>query len=100
MLNHKSIYSTTFLILFTANLVSGSPAADSDTPESGYRQVVISEFGGPDVLSLVHKVDLPAPGKDQVRLGVLAAGVSFTDAMIRKGIYPGAEADSLWVGRQ
>lgn len=53
-----------------------------------YRRAVITEFGGPDVLEIVEEESLPEPGPGQVRIKVLAAGVAFTDTMIRKGKYP------------
>lgn len=62
--------------------------AGSDT---AFRQVVISEFGGPDVLEMVQRIALPQPGPGEARIRVLAAGVSYTDTMIRRGVYPGIE---------
>ena len=53
-----------------------------------YRQVVISEFGGPEMLRLVTRDTLPVPGPGEVRLRVLTASASFTDVMVRKGLYP------------
>lgn len=79
--------------LFAAEATSQPLENTSDNPDPGYRQIVISEFGGPEVLSLVHHTDRPTPGTGEVRLRVHAAGVSFTDAMIRKGVYPGMDAE-------
>ena len=45
-------------------------------------------FGGPEVLRVVDQDD-PRPGPGEVRVRVLAAGVSFTDAQIRAGTYIG-----------
>jgi NADPH2:quinone reductase len=52
------------------------------------KRVVVEEFGGPEVLRVVEEED-PRPGAGEVRLRVLAAGVSFTDAQIRAGTYMG-----------
>jgi hypothetical protein len=52
------------------------------------KRVLVDHFGGPDVLSVVEDDD-PRPGHGEVRLRVLAAGVSFTDAQIRAGTYMG-----------
>jgi NADPH2:quinone reductase len=52
------------------------------------RRVVVDHFGGPDVLELVEDVD-PRPGRGEVRVKVLAAGVSYTDSMLRAGTYLG-----------
>ena len=54
------------------------------------KRVVVDHYGGPEVLKLVEE-DAPRPGKGEVRVRVLAAGVSFTDAQLRAGTYlPGA----------
>jgi NADPH2:quinone reductase len=50
------------------------------------RRVVVDHFGGPEVLKLVEEND-PRPGPGEVRIRVLAAGVSFTDAQLRAGTY-------------
>lgn len=54
----------------------------------GYKKVVVSEFGGSDVLKLVEEQFLPEPESGEVRIRVLAASASFTDVMIREGKYP------------
>jgi NADPH:quinone reductase-like Zn-dependent oxidoreductase len=50
------------------------------------KRVVVDHFGGPEVLRLVEEED-PRPGPGEVRVRVLAAGVSFTDAQLRAGTY-------------
>lgn len=45
-------------------------------------RVVVTAHGGPDVLKVIEE-DLPEPGEGEVRLRVLAAGVSAYDAMLR-----------------
>jgi NADPH:quinone reductase-like Zn-dependent oxidoreductase len=52
------------------------------------KRVVVDHFGGPDVLNVVEE-EAPRPGEGEVRVRVLAAGVSFTDAQIRAGTYMG-----------
>jgi len=52
------------------------------------KRVVIDHFGGPEVLRVVE-ADVPEPGPGEVRVRVLAAGVSFTDAQLRAGTYLG-----------
>jgi NADPH:quinone reductase len=52
------------------------------------KRVVVEEFGGPEVLRVVEEDD-PRPGPGEVRVRVLAAGVSFTDAQLRAGTYMG-----------
>src|SRR4249919_2205717 len=52
------------------------------------KRVVVEKYGGPEVLSVVEDDD-PRPGPGEVRVRVLAAGVSFTDAQLRAGTYLG-----------
>jgi NADPH:quinone reductase len=52
------------------------------------KRVVIDHFGGPEVLKVVED-DIPQPGPGEVRVRVLAAGVSFSDALLRAGTYLG-----------
>jgi NADPH:quinone reductase-like Zn-dependent oxidoreductase len=53
-----------------------------------YKRVIITEFGGPEVLAVVTEPDLPLPGPGQVRVKVEAATASYTDSIIRRGLYP------------
>jgi NADPH:quinone reductase-like Zn-dependent oxidoreductase len=46
------------------------------------KRVVIDQFGGPEVLKVVDD-DIPEPGPGEARVRVLAAGVSFSDALLR-----------------
>src|SRR5204862_2603147 len=50
------------------------------------KRVVVDHFGGPEVLKVIEE-DAPRPGPGEVRVRVLAAGVSFTDAQLRAGTY-------------
>ena len=52
------------------------------------QRVVVDHFGGPEVLRVVED-DVPLPGPGEVLVRVLAAGVSYTDAMLRAGTYLG-----------
>ncbi len=54
-----------------------------------YKKVILNEFGGPEVLQVVTENTLPKPGAGEVRVKVLAASATFTDTLIRKGIYYG-----------
>jgi NADPH:quinone reductase-like Zn-dependent oxidoreductase len=53
-----------------------------------YKRVVITKFGGPEVLKLIEETELPEPKPGEVRVKVLATSAAFTDVMIRKGQYP------------
>ena len=52
------------------------------------KRVIVDHYGGPEVLRVVEE-DVPRPGQGEVRVRVLAAGVSYTDAMLRAGTYLG-----------
>src|SRR5690349_24444131 len=52
------------------------------------RRVIVDHFGGPEVLKVVETA-VPEPGEREVRLRLLAAGVSFTDSQLRAGTYLG-----------
>jgi NADPH:quinone reductase len=56
-----------------------------------YHRIVAARRGGPDVLELVEE-PMPEPALGEVRLRVLAAGVSFPDILMREGTYPGGPA--------
>ena len=48
------------------------------------RAVVVSEFGGPEMLK-VREVPEPAPGRGQVAIRVAYAGVNYVETMARRG---------------
>ena len=52
------------------------------------KRIVVTRFGGPEVLDVVE-VDAPRPAAGEVRVRVLASGVSFTDTQLRAGTYLG-----------
>ncbi len=54
-----------------------------------YKKVILNEFGGPEVLQVVEESTLPEPGAGEARVKILAASATFTDTMVRKGIYFG-----------
>lgn len=52
-----------------------------------YKHIVIPRFGGMENLSLAED-ELLEPGANEVRVKVLAAGVSFADVLMREGVHP------------
>ena len=50
-------------------------------------RIVVRRYGGPDELQVVEE-ECPEPAAGEVRLRVLAAGVSLPDLMMREGIHP------------
>jgi NADPH2:quinone reductase len=51
-------------------------------------RIVVTAFGGPEVLKYIEE-DLPEPGRSEVRVKVLAAGVAYADVLMRRQLYPG-----------
>jgi NADPH:quinone reductase-like Zn-dependent oxidoreductase len=52
-----------------------------------YGRIVISRYGGPEVLEIIED-DLRDAGPGEVRVKVLSAGVSWVEYMMRQGAYP------------
>lgn len=52
-----------------------------------HTRVIVTHYGGPDALRVVEE-ECPEPKKSEVRVQVLAAGVSLPDVMAREGIHP------------
>jgi NADPH:quinone reductase-like Zn-dependent oxidoreductase len=53
-----------------------------------WKKIVLTAFGGPDVLEVQSVGTLPEPEAGEVRVRVLVTSAAFTDVMIRKGMYP------------
>ena len=53
-----------------------------------YFEVIVSKFGGPEVLQVVKRDHVPEPSLGEVRIRMLASSVSFTDTLIRQNYYP------------
>ena len=52
-----------------------------------YSRIIVSKFGGPENLKLIQE-EIPEPSANEVRVKILAAGVSLADVLIREGIHP------------
>jgi NADPH:quinone reductase-like Zn-dependent oxidoreductase len=52
-----------------------------------YTRIVVTEYGGPDVVHVIED-ECPEPKRGQVRVRVLAAGVSLPDLLAREGVHP------------
>jgi NADPH:quinone reductase-like Zn-dependent oxidoreductase len=52
-----------------------------------HTRIVVTHYGGPDELRVVEE-ECPEPKPGEVRVRVLAAGVSLPDLMMREGIHP------------
>lgn len=51
------------------------------------KRVVVSSLGGPEVLEIVEE-EIPEPQHGEVRVQILAAGVSYADLLMREGVHP------------
>ena len=52
-----------------------------------HKRVVVTHYGGPEVITAIEE-DIPTPKAGDVRVKVLAAGVSLPDVLAREGIHP------------
>src|SRR6516162_2785861 len=50
-------------------------------------RIIVTHYGGPDALQVVEE-ECPEPKEGEVRVRVLAAGVSLPDLMMREGVHP------------
>lgn len=66
-------------------------AGSADTASFG--QLLITETGGPEVLQWVETSPLPEPGPGEARVRVVTASASFTDIMLRKGMYAAVDKE-------
>ncbi len=61
------------------------------------RRIIVTHYGGPDALQLVED-ECRDPKRGEVRVRVLAAGVSLPDVMAREGIHPETPSISFTPG--
>jgi NADPH:quinone reductase-like Zn-dependent oxidoreductase len=52
-----------------------------------HMRIIVTRYGGPDALQVIEE-ERPEPKQGEVRVRVLAAGVSLPDVMMREGIHP------------
>ena len=52
-----------------------------------YTRIIVTRYGGPDALQVVED-ECPEPKRGEVRVRVLAAGVSLPDVLAREGVHP------------
>src|SRR4029450_5305820 len=52
-----------------------------------HMRVVVTDYGGPEVITAIEE-DVPTPKPGEVRVKVLAAGVSLPDVLAREGVHP------------
>ena len=52
-----------------------------------HTRIIVTHYGGPDALRVVEE-ECPEPKDGEVRVRVLAAGVSLPDLLMREGVHP------------
>ncbi|MBI3849975.1 MAG: zinc-binding dehydrogenase [Verrucomicrobia bacterium] len=52
-----------------------------------HTRIIVTHYGGPEAIKVVEE-ECPGPKPGEVRVRVLAAGVSLPDVMMREGIHP------------
>src|SRR6266545_2677370 len=52
-----------------------------------HTRIIVTHYGGPDALRVVEE-ECPEPKDGEVRVRVLAAGVSYADLLMREGVHP------------
>jgi hypothetical protein len=66
-----------------------------------HTRVIVTHYGGSDALRTIEE-ECPEPKAGEVRVRVLAAGVSLPDIMAREGIHPETQCPSrrggIWLG--
>lgn len=70
-----------------SRLAGTSERAVAQPHSATYKKVVVTRYGGPETIAVVEE-PLPEPKPGQVRVKVLAAGVSLPDIMARQGVHP------------
>jgi NADPH:quinone reductase-like Zn-dependent oxidoreductase len=66
---------------------STQPTPTIGPSSTRFKRVVVRRFGGPDVLDIIDE-PIPTPQAGQVRVRMLAAGVSYADLLMREGVHP------------
>ena len=67
------------------------------TVEPMNRRVVADGRGGPEVLQVVEEA-APAPQRGEVRVKILATGVSYADLLMREGVHPETPRGTITLG--
>src|SRR5215470_7298652 len=52
-----------------------------------HTRIIVTHYGGPDALQVIEE-ERPEPKNGEVRVKVLAAGVSLPDVLAREGVHP------------
>jgi NADPH:quinone reductase len=66
---------------------TSSSARQGRKRSTRHTRIIVTRYGGPDALRVVEE-ECPEPKNGEVRVRVLAAGVSLPDIMAREGVHP------------
>jgi NADPH:quinone reductase-like Zn-dependent oxidoreductase len=66
---------------------SDNPLPSGDGYFVIHTRVIVTHYGGPDALQVIEE-ECPQPHPGEIRVKVLAAGVSLPDVLAREGIHP------------
>src|SRR6266496_2104196 len=66
---------------------AGDPIRRPGRRSMRHTRIIVTHYGGPDALQVVQE-ECPEPKAGEVRVRVLAAGVSLPDVMAREGVHP------------
>src|SRR5437588_4834212 len=78
--------------LYGIGLVIAAVAA-AQPPQATMKAVVVSEYGGPEVLKY-QDAPRPEPNNDEILVRVIAAGVNPVDAYVRQGKFGNRSRDN------
>jgi D-arabinose 1-dehydrogenase-like Zn-dependent alcohol dehydrogenase len=75
------------LITDTVTSFAHNPAPSGDGHFVKHTRIIVTRYGGPDALQLIEE-ECPQSQPGEVRVKVLAAGVSLPDVLAREGVHP------------
>ena len=77
--------------------MTGERWPSEEHPSIRSRRVVVTRYGGPEVLQIVEGVP-PEPRSGEARVRILATGVSYADLLMREGVHPEAPRPPFTLG--
>jgi Zn-dependent alcohol dehydrogenase len=75
------------LITDMVTCFSDNPSPSGDGHFVRHTRIIVTHYGGPDALQVIEE-ECPQPQPGEVRVRVMAAGVSLPDVLAREGVHP------------
>ena len=75
------------LITDMVTCFSANPSPSGDGHFVRHTRIIVTHYGGPDALQVIEE-ECPQPQPGEVRVRVMAAGVSLSDVLAREGVHP------------